>query len=179
MRTFSGACRSDPVHLAETRRLLSIRRTLHLAATTDSLRTAPSLPFDGVIPCQSGATIHGPALEDSGPRSPVRNEAVCSPSSFKTNYNTPRRMSRLLGTLKIPKNIPTSSNHSPARATGALSESEMPRSNQRALASRLGLVCHKSWSDSVTQVGNPMLFFERRQLCLPLKAIRLTGTSFS
>ena len=71
--------------LAETRRLSWIRRTLHPAATTDSVRTAPSLPFDGVIPCQSGATIHGPILEnrarsrrsETGPfdaHYPVQNE---------------------------------------------------------------------------------------------------------
>ena len=87
----------------ETGRLSWIQRNLHLAATTDSVRTAPSLPFDGVIPCQSGATIHGCDSGESRPLSPVRNGAGRWPAPFKTNYNTPGVPSRIHEGLKISK----------------------------------------------------------------------------
>ncbi len=117
---------------------------MHRAATTDSVRTAPSLPFDGVIPCQSGATINGPVLGDSGPRSPVRNEAVRLPASFKTNYNTLTRMSPSFGALKISKNPGASSNRAFAAATKAPDERTLPHSNRRALRFELESACHKS-----------------------------------
>ena len=60
MRTFTGACRSNPDFWSGNSASIVIRRTLHLVANKESVRTAPSLPFDGVIPCQSGATIDKP-----------------------------------------------------------------------------------------------------------------------
>jgi hypothetical protein len=51
-RSFSRSSRLNPATVVNP-------ETLHAGATTDSLRHAPSLPFDGVIPCQSGHDIHG------------------------------------------------------------------------------------------------------------------------
>ena len=127
---------------------------LHLAATTNSVRTAPSLPFDGVIPCQSGATIHGldsrgvePAL--AGPeRGPLVRRTL-----FKTNYNTPKRVSPSHEALKISKNLRASSNHASAEAFGPRGEriDAKQQSVCPALSIHGGLsqiaarFCHSGW----------------------------------
>jgi hypothetical protein len=58
---------------------------MHLAATTDSVRTAPSLPFVGVTPCQSGATIHGRNLRGIEPAlaGPKRGKSIMFPRSTR------------------------------------------------------------------------------------------------
>ena len=86
----------------------------------------------------------GPTLGDSSPLSPVRNGPFDLPASFKTNYNTPTRMSPSLEALKISKNPGASSNHAFAVATTAPDERTLPHSNQRASRPELESACPKS-----------------------------------